>query len=231
METRINKKTVQPMFFLADSRPLFTDYNGQALFTAVLHDNRLPTLKAVYIGAANGDDPAFYQLFEAAMKHHGIENHYMINSGFNAEDRRLLEEADLILLAGGDVLEGWRIIRASGMDNIITRRYYEGAVLAGVSAGAIHLGLYGYDNQNSSFETLKLAPFLIGVHQQETDWKPLRTALSSHPEAITAIGLPAGSGFIYYPDQSIEVLARPISEFRMSDGRLSAGLIFPKQEF
>ena len=88
------------------------------------------------------------------------------------EDLAFLNEADLILLAGGDVERGWQAFEATGLKEKIVERYYAGAILMGVSAGAVQLGLKGWD-EGEVFDTFRLVPFVVDVHD-EPNWTRLQ---------------------------------------------------------
>ena len=201
---------MKPIFLLADSQLLFWRDNGQLLIERVAKER--DKLKAAYIGASNGDDPAFYAIFVAAMEGAGIFDCGMISSAFSEADRKFLNDADIILLAGGDVERGWRVFVNSGLSKHIVRRYFEGATLIGVSAGAVQLGLCGLAADGSLIETFKLVPFIIGAHEESDNWKTLRELLRLSSPDTRAIGLPSGGGAIYHPDHAIEPLRRPLVE-------------------
>lgn len=194
--------TLQPIVLLADSQLLFWRENDQSLLERVLKDKP----KAAYIGASNGDNPDFYGLFVAAMEGFGIRDCRMIPSDVSETDLAFLNDADIILLAGGDVELGWRTFLTNGLNNHIVRRYSEGATLIGVSAGAVQLGLCGLAADGSLFETFKLVPFIIGAHEESNNWKTTRDLLRSSANNTRGIGLPTGGGVIYHPDQTLEPL-------------------------
>jgi len=225
---------LQPIYLLADSQLLFWKLNGRLFLASIKERIPSPTPKAAYIGASNGDDPQFYSIFEAAMEGIGIRDCRMILSSFSSIDESFVNDADIILLAGGDVERGWKVFKQVGLSDLIIKRYFEGAILIGVSAGAVQLGLYGLAQQekspNTLFDTFKLAPFIVGAHEDEQEWKNLREMVEMLDSATKAIGIPAGGGVIYYPDQSIEAIRRPLHEFSMKDGLISSSLLLPKQE-
>jgi peptidase E len=195
-------RALQPIFLLADSQLLFWRDRGQLLLERVVTRDQL---KAAYIGASNGDDPSFYEIFVAAMDGVGVVDCRMIPSAVSQADMEFLNDADVILLAGGDVEAGWRVFVNNGLSEHIVRRYFEGACLMGVSAGAVQLGLCGLAADGSLIETFKLVPFIIGAHEESDDWKTTRELLRLSG-VETAIGLPTGGGAIYRPDQTIEAL-------------------------
>jgi len=198
---------LQTIFLLADSQLLFWRDGGQLLLERVVTRDQL---KAAYIGASNGDDPNFYEIFVSAMEGVGVVDCRMIPSAVSEADMEFLNSADVILLSGGDVEAGWRVFLNNGLSEHIIRRYYEGASLIGVSAGAVQLGLCGLAADGSLIETFKVVPFIIGAHEESDNWKTTRELLRLSGPGKTAIGLPAGGGAIYHQDHTVEALRHPL---------------------
>ena len=199
---------LQPIVLLADSQLLFRRENDQLLLKKkVTHGSR-----AAYIGASNGDNPDFYALFVAAMEGFGIFDCRMIPSKISEADIAFLNDADIILLAGGDVELGWRAFVTNGLNKHIVRRYFEGAMLIGISAGAVQLGLCGLAADGSLIETFKLVPFIVGAHEESDNWKTTRDLLRLSRTNTRAIGLPTGAGAVYNEDQTLEALRYPLVE-------------------
>jgi len=200
---------VQPIFLFADSQLLFWREHGQLFMKRVVTRERM---KAAYVGAANGDNPDFYSIFVAAMEGVGVFDCRMIPSAVSEADLAFLNDADIILLAGGDVELGWRTFLANGLSKHIAGRYSEGATLIGTSAGAVQLGLCGLAGDGSLIETFQLVPFIIGAHEEADDWKTTRELLRLSPTNTKGIGLPTGGGAIYHEDQTLEPLRHPLVE-------------------
>ena len=198
---------MQPIFLFADSQLLFWRDGGQLLLEKVVTRSQP---KAAYIGASNGDDPAFYEIFVSAMEGAGVFDCRMIPSVVSETDVAFLNDADIILLAGGDVEAGWRVFINNGLSEHIVRRYFEGALLIGISAGAVQLGLGGLAADGSLIETFKLVPYIIGAHEESDNWKTTMALLRMSGPGKTAIGLPFGGGAIYHPDQTVEALRKPL---------------------
>ena len=211
--------SLKPIFLLADSQLLFRRENGQLLLERVVKATARVRLKAAYVGASNGDHPDFYALFVSAMEGAGISDCAMISSALTEAELAFLNDADLILLAGGDVEMGWRTFLANGLSNHLVRRYFEGAWLIGISAGAVQLGL-GFRGANGSpIETLKLVPFIIGAHEESNNWKTTIESLRLWASDTRSIGLPTGGGAIYHPDHTLEPLRHPLVELSLSASR------------
>src|SRR5687768_2655870 len=112
----------------------------------------------------------------------------MIPSIVSEADLLFFNDADIILLAGGDVELGWRVFLKNGLNNHLVRRYFEGASLIGVSAGAVQLGLCGLAADGSPIETSKLVPFIIGAHEESNNWKTTTELLRQSASETRAIG-------------------------------------------
>ena len=220
---------LQPLYLLADSQPLFWRRRDRPLLETAL--DRLPPdaeHSAAYIGASNGDRPEFYGIFEAAMDAIGITDRRMVRSSFGPDDRSFLERARLIVLAGGDVRLGWNIFEKSGMKDVILGRYAEGAVLVGVSAGAVQLGRYGIVGTPESpalVETFNLVPAVVDTHDERAEWTRLSRAISSLQGSVTGLGIPSGGGVIVHPDATVEPVRRPAHEFRFEGARVTHSLL------
>jgi peptidase E len=213
---------LKPIYLLADSQLLFWKGSDGLFFTSVrrLIERQLP--KAAYIGASNGDLPEFYSIFEAAMQSVGIYDCRMIRSSLPTDDLLFLEAADIILLAGGDAYKGWKVFEKNGLQELIVRRYYEGALLIGVSAGAMQLGLLGWPEAGLSpdnlTEVFKLVPFIISAHDEKRGWEELKSAVQLVDGKFRGLGLPTGGGAVYYAEQFIEPIRHAVYEFSIENG-------------
>ncbi|HEX8092145.1 MAG TPA: Type 1 glutamine amidotransferase-like domain-containing protein [Blastocatellia bacterium] len=222
---------IQPIYLLADSELLFWIDGADPFMKSVRSLIQSESPKAAYVGASNGDNPDYYSIFEAAMENIGISDCRMIPSRLSGDDESFLSEADIILLAGGDVERGWNTFQENGLSEAIVRRYYEGSLLIGVSAGAIQLGLLGWPENNESagtlFYTFKLVPWIIDAHDEDRGWESLKKAVEFMGENMNGIGIPKGGGLIYHPDGSIEPIRQALYEFSIKDQKIGSTLLFP----
>jgi cyanophycinase len=222
---------MQPIYLFADSQLLFWRNQDELFLDSIrkLIDSSAP--KAAYVGASNGDDPAFYSIFEAAMEGIGIEDCRMILSSFPTDDQLFIDDSDIILLAGGDVERGWNVFNEVGLKDVIIRKYYEGSVLIGISAGAVQLGMFGLSEAEGSanrlIDTFKLIPFIISTHEEREEWFSLKGTLQLLNGSVKGIGIPAGGGLVYHPDHSIEAIRYHSYELTIRDGELNCGLLIP----
>jgi cyanophycinase len=224
--------SLKPIFLLADSQLLFwRDEEGHRFLDRahqmIVEEDPGKDPAAAYLGASNGDAPEFYDLFVSAMAEIGIRQCRHIQSQPTADDFEALELADLILLAGGDVQRGWEVFSKTGLKDKIAARYYAGAVLVGVSAGAVQLGLKGWDESGSElFDTLSLVPFVVDAHD-EPSWTRLFRAVPKAGELARGLGIPTGGGALYHPDYSVEPVRHPLTEVELAESGPRQALLFP----
>ncbi|MBV9353133.1 MAG: Type 1 glutamine amidotransferase-like domain-containing protein [Mycobacterium sp.] len=222
---------LQPLYLLADSQLLFCKRRDRLLLDAALDGLARDTqLSAAYIGASNGDRPEFYGIFEAAVDAIGITDRRMIDSSFGPDDRAFLERAQLVVLAGGDVRLGWNTFEKTGMKEVILGRYVQGAVLVGISAGAVQLGRYGVVETPESpatelLEVFRLVSLVIDTHDERAQWARLSRTIHLLEGAAIGLGIPSGGGVMVHPDATIEPLRRPAHEFRFEGTRVTHSLL------
>ena len=223
--------TSRPVYLFSDSQLLFWMSDGICFLNSITEGLEKDSLKAAYIGASNGDLPEFYELFVAAMENIGIRNCRMIRSSFSKEDQSFLEAADIILLSGGDVERGWNIFEATGLKKAISRKYEEGTILIGISAGAMQLGLCGYRDEEVQeeqvFDTFQFIPYIIGVHEEKSDWETLSKIILTKKGYVNGIGIPTGGGMIYHADKTVEPIRFPLYEISIKDNHTIQNLLMP----
>jgi len=220
---------ITPLYLLADSQLLFLRDSGSGLPDGIRENLRSSHPKAAYIGASNHDRVEFYDLFVSAMDIMGISACRMVPSQPSQEDRLFLEEADLILLAGGDVEHGWQIFERNGLKDVLLRKRYDGSILIGVSAGAVQLGLGALTNapQPKKLDLFGFVPFFVGAHEENEEWWNLRALVNLSQSNARGIGIPMGGGAIYWPDGTLEPVRQSLTEFLKEDERVNERLIMP----
>lgn len=204
----------QPLYLLADSQLLFWKRDDRLLLECALDGFHEAPPSAAYIGASNGDRTEFYGIFEAAMDAVGVTDRRMIDSSFGPDDRTFLDRAQLIVLAGGDVRLGWNTFEKTGMRDVISSRHAKGAVLVGISAGAIQLGRYGIvETPNAErmelLDVFDLVPLVVDAHDERAGWARLSRAIQTLDGSVTGLGIPTGGGVIAHMDGAIEALRHP----------------------
>jgi cyanophycinase len=220
---------IKPLYLLADSQLLFWKSGGDSLAERIRQDLDTNDPKAAYIGASNGDQQEFYDLFLAAMETMGISKCRMVPSQPSREDMLFTEDADLILLSGGDVERGWQVFQQNGLNDLIPRRRYDGTILIGVSAGAIQFGLGVLSNsaQPKELSLFRFAPFYVGVHDEENDWWDLHAMVKLSRSDVRAIGIAAGGGAVYDAEGTLEPIRKPLTEIVKQSAKIIENLMTP----
>ncbi len=229
-EQNIGEKfLLKPLYLLADSQLFFSRDSSNEIPQKIRADLSSSDPKAAYLGASNGDRREFYQIFVAAMEVIGIRNCRMVPAQLADTDRTFLEEAALILLAGGEVEQGWQVFQQNGMSELLARKRYDGTILVGVSAGAVQLGLGALSNapQPKQIAMLRFAPFYVGAHDEENEWWDLRALVNLAQPGVRGIGIPAGGGAIYWPDGTLEPVRRPLAELSKEGDKVCERILIP----
>jgi peptidase E len=232
------KYPVRPIFLLADSQLLFCRGKEGLLLERIKQviseeNPGKKKIKAAYIGASNGDKPEFYEIFLSAVSQVGIKARdcLMIRSKPSKKENSFLDKADLLLLAGGDVGSGWQIMSENGVGEKVVERYHNGAVLIGISAGAVQLGSRGWpetpDYVEAVFPTFQLVPYIIDVHHEEQQWELLSELVKNGEPHCRGFGIPGGGGAVFHPDWSIEAIRHPLIEFSLFPDGLKTSMILP----
>ena len=173
---------------------------------------------AVYLGAANGDHPDMFSMYEAVAARVGIHRCIHVKERATPADVVLIRDrAALVILASGDPHRAWRSFVATGIDAALTYAIRAGCPALGVSAGAINLGTHGFtmpgepigaESAEAPYKSLGLFPFAAGAHEEAERWAALRAALAlltQRGEACVGLGLPYGSAVALHPDGTLEV--------------------------
>jgi cyanophycinase len=226
---RARSEAPKPLYLLADSQLLFWKKNNSLFIGRVLEDMEPDMTGAAYIGASNGDEPAFYELFHDVMKSIGVTQCRLVPSQPSGTDLEFLEEAGLVLLAGGDAEKGWRTMEQNEVTNTIKRKRYDGTVMVGISAGAIQLGLglLSGSPQPQIVGGFAFAPFYLGAHEENEEWRDLRALVHLSPANARGIGIAAGGGVVYYSDGTLEPVRKSCIEFSKEDGVIKQNVLLP----
>jgi cyanophycinase len=217
----------QPLYLLADSQPLF--WRGGAFLTDLCQAGGNTRPNVAYIGASNGDSSEAYGIFEAAFDQMETAGIHWVHAAFPDEDRRFLGSADVIVLAGGDVEAGWNVFTGTGMRELIEQRYRAGAVLVGVSAGAVQFGKYASvpdaNGGRKLLETFGLIEFIVDVHDEKRDWQGLAATIQLLEGSARGVGIPHGAALIAHADGTFEPAGRAVEEFVLTEGRLRRSVL------
>ena len=207
---------LQPLLLMADSQMLFWKERDERFLARVVRAASISPqrAKAAYLGASNADAPEFFELFQAAFADLGFSSCMHVHAEPSAAERAFLAEADVILLAGGDVDAGYRAFEAADLIDTLRARWSEGALLMGVSAGAIQLGAAARPGKQTR---LSLVPYVIDVHD-EPEWQRLSASIEQLEGTRVGLGIPTGGAAIIHPDFSMETVRKPVTEVTLREG-------------
>ena len=222
-------RIAHPLFLLADSQLLFWARRGELFLERARERIESPAPRAACLVAASGGQPDLFALVAGALEGVGIHQCRMISAHPTPGDLAYLDSADLVLLGDGDAARGWRALEASGAGERVARRFAGGAVVVGIGAGAVHLGLAG-GGEGDAFTPLGLVPFAVDVRDEADDWLSLRGRVRARGGAFAGLGIPRGGGLIYHPDHRVEAVRFPVCELAFQDGgAVSASLVLPEE--
>ena len=215
------------LYLLADSQPLF--WKSGAFLRAVCENSANTKPNVAYIGASNGDSADAHGIFAAAFEQVTTARTHWVRADASSEDRAFLATADVIVLAGGDVEAGWNVFTRTGLRELLEKRYRDGAILLGVSAGAVQFGRYASvadtHGGRKLLETFGLIDVIVDVHDEKRDWQALSSTIQLLEGAARGIGIPHGAALVVHSDGTFEPVGRAVEEFVLSDGRLRRAVL------
>jgi peptidase E len=169
---------------------------------------RNPHPAAAYIGAANGDRQGHYDGIAALMLEAGAAKVDFVRLARESVDaaavRKILGEADIIFISGGEVEHGMNWLKKHGLIGFLRELHANGTQFMGVSAGTIMMGKHWVrwddpadaDAANPDtaelFDCLGLVPATFDTHAEYEDWVELKAALRLMGEGARGYGLPSG---------------------------------------
>jgi hypothetical protein len=194
--------------------------------------------RVAWIGAASNDSPAsFARTATVLRERYGADVAHARTVPAPDVDlaatRQLIEEADLLYLGGGDVALLAERLRVLALDEPIRRRHADGAVVVGISAGAIGLSRYWLrfpdeddetDLRPSRFACIGAVDLAVDVHDEDSDWEELRALLdvwaADEPDAVVeAWGIPTGGALEVGPSGVTHLGPAP-KRLRLDRGRI-----------
>jgi len=108
-------------------------------------------------------------------------------------------------------------------------RYRDGAVLVGVSAGAVQFGKYAAvpdtNGGRKLVETFGLLDAIVDAHDEKRDWQALASTIQLLEGTVRGVGIPHGAALIVHPDGTFEPVGRAVEEFVLAEGRLRRSLL------
>ena len=168
---------------------------------ALLYDS-LKGKRAAYIGAANGDRVAFFENMKTMLLRLGIKKVDFLRLARKDVDekevRKILKEADIIFISGGEVEDGMKWLSIHNLCEYLKVLFNEGKQFICVSAGTIMMGSHWFsideskkDSNPTLIECLGIIPTVFDTHAEDEDWIELKTTLRLLGEGSIGHGIPS----------------------------------------
>ena len=227
------KANLKPLVLLADSQLLFFKEDDKPFLSRLteLFGNNQP-MTAAYIGASNGDDPRYYEIFTHAMAAINITNCRHITCELTPSQRNFVNQAQIILLAGGNIHLGWQTMQKLSSQLKTARQ--NGAIIIGTSAGAVQMGQLGWHDKaqlysTDLFSTLGYIPAVFGAHEERQNWHQLSQVINLTAGLIPGIGIQAGAGIMVSPCNKIQAIRKPMIHLSFEEEQLKRQSIWQLQ--
>ena len=137
----------------------------------------------------------------------------------DAEARRIVEEADIVFLSGGDPALGAKTLDAAGASEWLRAARARGASMMGISAGSIMLGAWWAEWDEQDVGALVAcsgvaSDLVVDCHDEDSDWEELRQVerlLTAREGAgpIALYGIPAGGALVVDAGDAITSEGKP----------------------
>jgi hypothetical protein len=204
-----------------------------SLITGLLQATGKPRPVVGYLGAATDDDPRFLGWMEGLLGAGGPCTFQLApvkgRKAAGGAARRILEDADLVFVGGGDVELGMKRVEERDLAEVLRRKHAAGASVFGISAGAIMLSREWVrwrdpddDASAERFECLGLAPVRIDCHGEEDGWMELHALLRLAGARAVGHGLRAGSAVRVAADGAVRVVLGEVDRFEVRGGEVVA---------
>lgn len=193
----------------------------------------IPRPMVAYLGAATDDDPRFLGFMEGLVTSSGpCQFRLAPVKGRKAQGgaaRRIIEDADLVFLGGGDVELGMERLREHDLAQVLAKKQASGAPLFGISAGAILLCKQWIrwsdpddDGSAELFDCLGLAPVLCDCHGEEDGWSELHALLRLAGGRSLGHGIRAGAAVRVEADGSVATVCGEVDRLQRRGNEIVA---------
>lgn len=201
------------------------------LFSKILSETGKEKPLIAYIGTANGDDRSFFIFANSILKKAGAGDVAQLFLAKNTVDlvsiKTILQNADAVFIAGGDVEEGMRWLNLHGLVPFLKKLYRDGALFFGLSAGSIMLGTHWVrwenpvdDSSAGLFACIGIAPVICDTHAEKDNWEELKTAIKIMGKDGVGYGIPTGGILYITPGKKLKALEKDVVCYVNRAGRL-----------
>jgi len=195
------------------------------LLASILGRLGAPLPRLAYVGAASSDNRAFFIWIAAMLKKAGAGPVRLAALASRRADvakaRTLLERSDAVLISGGDVELGMRVLERTGSVSLLRDLHRGGKPFIGLSAGSIMLARSWVrwadpadDATAEVFPCLGLAPVLCDTHAEGEKWEELGVLLRLSG-AASGFGIPSGAALRVSADGSVAAMGKAVKRIAL----------------
>jgi cyanophycinase-like exopeptidase len=141
--------------------------------------------------------------------------------------KKILREADIIFLGGGDAEEGVKILREKNLAVFLQDLIRQGKPTLGVSAGTIMMcGAWvrwqdpDDDATCELHACLGIVPIICDTHAEGDNWVELKAALKLKDLGTVGYGITSGAYLKAFPDGRLEACAGTVVRYTNKDGKI-----------
>lgn len=179
-----------------------------------------------YLGSASGDNRDFFRMIALLLKNAGAGDVSLApTAGAKADLGKTLDvlgNADAVLVSGGDVEEGMRVLGEMNLMPLLRARHEHGTVFVGLSAGSIMLSRQWVrwrdpddDSTAEAFDCMGFAPVLCDTHGEAENWEELFALLRVAAPGAVGHGIPSGAALCVTPEGRPFAMGEPVQRFTM----------------
>jgi peptidase E len=218
--------------FLLAGRPKARGNRGDPLLEQVIGQCGKVHPRIGYLGSASRDNRDFFKMISALLKNAGAGDVLLAPTVGAKVDMgktlKILEDVDTILVSGGDVEEGMRVLGERNLTPLLRAQYEHETVFVGLSAGSIMLSRqwvrWRDPNDDSTVEVfacMGLAPVLCDAHGEAEDWEELRALLRLTPPEAIGYGIPSGAGLAVTSEGRVFAVGEAVHRFALRQGTVT----------
>jgi dipeptidase E len=181
-----------------------------------------PRPKALFIPTASGEPKGYIESFHRVYGERlGCQTdslHLIHHPDTPEEIRRKILSADMIYVGGGDTDSMLKIWRQHALDGLLKEAYQRGAILSGLSAGAICWFQYGHSDslrireeaqEYILLEAIGLIPGVLCPHFNEGDREADFVKMMSRIDDMTGVALENNCALEVHDEQFKIIKANP----------------------
>jgi peptidase E len=232
---------LKPTFLIAGGRGQRRK-SPDPLLQGIFREFAIPSPSIAYVGVASGDDRSFFTMISAMLKEGGAGkiDHALIAPERSdlKKARKILEEADIVFVSGGDVEAGMDVLNEKKLTGFIRDLYKQEKPFFGISAGSIMLAREWVrwrnpddDSTAEIFPCLGIAPVVCDTHAEGDNWEELKALLALEKNGAEGFGIASGTAIKVYPDGQVQGLGGTVARFaRRADKVIKVSEMLPPGE-